>query len=489
MTVFPPSWQKYSHYMKAIIIKFYSSIKTLFSNAQSIVYRKHRPVQGDTSPCNKRPDKHNDADSLDARKLYHKGWAQENECDDIEGRLRAHDELLTRYGNSTHPEIQLLCARTQYSKTWTLEHLYPDPHDKAAWYDDFLTRYSHSSHVDVQVLCAKALYSKGWILRNECHDPQGNIKTYDELLARYSETRHPELQTLCAKALYDKGWLLESKCGNPQGKITVYDELIQRHGDTDNPEIQVLCAKALYGKGWTLANKFGDPQGRESTYDALLTRYSDSDNNDIQALCARILYHRATKQESNHPEQQAPKEETTKKAGHNTDKPQDLLAAANALYEKGLTHARAGNLSTALDCYHHWLESYSQNPAPIMQKQHTAVLSDIAATLLLLGKREAAITHIQQVLEKVGKLDPQSAHMHFLLWLAETDTTLNDVMTSILVLSRRGKSIHGIHAILQLVNQLPEPQKSQAECFLAFFTEHQNKAQLKNCLANTAPTQ
>lgn len=74
--------------------------------------------------------------------------------------------------------------------------------------------------------------------------------------------------------------------------------------------------------------------------------------------------------------------------------------------------------------------------------------------------------------------------MNFLLWLAEADTTQDDVLAAIRALSAEVEFSWGWDDIRPLVDKLPEPRKTQAECFIAFFEQHHDIAQLESCLAN-----
>ena len=74
--------------------------------------------------------------------------------------------------------------------------------------------------------------------------------------------------------------------------------------------------------------------------------------------------------------------------------------------------------------------------------------------------------------------------MPFLLWLAEADTTQDDVLAAIRSLSLEVEFTWGWDEIRPLVDKLSEPRKTQAECFIAFFEQHHDIAQLESCLAN-----
>ena len=363
-----------------------------------------------------------------------------NETGANSGRLvEVIDEMLHRYGDSAHAGVQEQCAKALFNKGWTLDEKLNDPLGAVAVYDQLLHRYGDSALPAVQEQCAKALFNKGWTLGEKLNDPQGAVVVYDSLLHRYGDSALPAVQEQCAKALVNKGWTLGEKLNDPQGAVVVYDSLVHRYGDSAHAGVQERCANALVNKGWTLANKLNDPQGAVTVYD-MLHRYGDSALPAVQEQCA------------------------------------------TALVKKGVTLGRLDDFAGAIACYDDLLARYSQSENPAIQAQCQSAEENTAELLLVLGRNAEAIPRIRQVLARTDAANQKSAIMHFLLWLAAADTTQDDVLAAIRALSAEVEFSWGWGDIRPLVDKLPEPRKTQAECFIAFFEQHHDIAQLESCL-------
>ena len=72
--------------------------------------------------------------------------------------------------------------------------------------------------------------------------------------------------------------------------------------------------------------------------------------------------------------------------------------------------------------------------------------------------------------------------MPFLLWLAEADATPQDVLAALRTLSPEVQFTWGWDDLRPLVEKLPEPRKTQAECFITLFGQHHDIATLEQCL-------
>ena len=158
---------------------------------------------------------------------------------------------------------------------------------------------------------------------------------------------------------------------------------------------------------------------------------------------------------------------------------------ATALFYKGVMLNRMDDVAGAITCYDDLLARYSQSENPAIQAQCQFALANTVEPLLVLGRNAEAIQRIRQVLARTDAANQEFAIMRFLLWLAEADTTLDDVLAAIRALSPEVKFTWGWDDIRPLVDKLPEPRKTQAECFIAFFEQHHDIAQLESGLANS----
>lgn len=266
------------------------------------------------------------------------------------------------------------------------------------------------------------------------------IEVYDQLLDSFSNSAVPSVQEQCAIALVNKGMTLGGKLNDPQGEVSAYDELLQRFAVSLVPSVQEQCAIALVNKGVTLVQKFNNPRGAVAAYDELLQRFGDSTFLSLEEQCAK------------------------------------------ALIGKGITLGRMGDLAGVVACYDELLARHSQSGNPAIRKLCQSAEANMAELLLVSGGNTEAIPKIRQVLERVDATNQEFAIMHFLLWLAGTDSSVSNVLTAIRASSSEVQFTWDWTEIRPLVDKLPEPRKTQTECFIAFFGQHHDIATLEQCL-------
>lgn len=230
----------------------------------------------------------------------------------------------------------------------------------------------------------------------------------------------------------------------PEKAVSVYDSLLQRFADSTVPGVHEQCATALVNKGLELGEKLGDPAGEVAVYDSLLQRFADSTIASVHEQCAR------------------------------------------ALVSKGVMLGRLDDLAGAVACYDDLLARYSQSENPTIQEQCQSAVGNTAELLLVLGRHAEAIPRIRQVLARTDSGNQEYAIMPFLLWLAEADTTPDDMLTAIRALSPAVEFTWNWTDIRPLVDKLPEPRKTQAECFIAFFEKRHDIAMLEQCLVTVS---
>jgi tetratricopeptide (TPR) repeat protein len=463
--------------------------------------------------------------------LLNKGVTLGKKLDDPQGEVAVYDDLLYRYGDSTVPIVQEHCATALTYKGVMLREKLDDLQGEVAVYDDLIYRYGDSTVPSVQEQCATALTYKGVMLREKLDDPQGEVAVYDDLLYRYGDSTVPSVQEKCCMALVNKGWTLTNKLNNPEGAVTVYDDLLHRYGNSTVPRVRERCIRVLACKIFILNEKFNDPQSALSVYEDLLHYYDDSSVPSVQEQCATMLVYKAVmlNEKLNDPQgavavygdllhyygdSTVPSVQercATALVYHGMvlreklNDPQGAVAVYDnllrhygdstvsgvqrwctmALSCKAETLTGLDDLAGAIVCYDDLLVRYSQSENPAVQEQCQSALANMIEPLLVWGRNVEAIQCIQQVLARTDATNQEFAIMHFLLWLAEDDTTLDDVLAAIRALSPDVEFAWGWDEIRPLVDKLPEPRKTQAECFIAFFEQHHDLAQLESCLANT----
>ena len=350
------------------------------------------------------------------------------------------DQMLEKYQSSDDSLTEIQCAKALFNKAYVLDRELNDLEAAIFSYDELIARYGELHLIETQKQSAKALISKGLILGVKMNDPEAEVVSYDELLRRYGELEHPLIQEQCSIALFFKGLTLGNQLNSPEAALAVYDDLLNRYGKLEKPKFQVQCTKALYNKGWTLSEKLNNPEAALAAYDELLNCYGSLEQPVIQEHCAE------------------------------------------ALCDKGMILSSLGDLSSAINCYEYLLTHYIQNESPEIQQNCQSGRLNLAELLLVVGRPEIALVHINQLFEQGDKTNENYAVVHFLQWLASPDVSQQAIFNAIRQLPLGTEFDWSWSEIRPLINKLSEPRKTQAEHYIAFFEEHQNIERLESDL-------
>jgi hypothetical protein len=145
------------------------------------------------------------------------------------------------------------------------------------------------------------------------------------------------------------------------------------------------------------------------------------------------------------------------------------------------------NLKEALATFDELLNRYNASTNPEIQAICLSVLENSVEPLLVFGQNAQALLRIAQALARITPADPDRAVMLFLSWLAKPDTSLQTVLEAIHALPSDAQFGWNFDLLRRsLLPKLPEPRRTQAECFMDFFERHHDVAQLEQCLRNPA---
>lgn len=221
---------------------------------------------------------------LVAKALLNKGAAV-SQLNHFVEEIDVYNELISQFGDTEVPALKEPVACAFLNKGISLSQL--DKDDKAiAAYDELLKRFSETKVVPLQKFVVDALLNKGICLgRLGCIKEE--ISAYNVLLNSFGDTHVPALQELVAKTLINKGACL-GQLDHSESAITVYDELLNRFGEADTQVLQEQVAKALFNKGIRLG--LLDRSNEEiTTYDTLLNRFGNTDVPTLQELVTKAL--------------------------------------------------------------------------------------------------------------------------------------------------------------------------------------------------------
>ena len=336
-----------------------------------------------------------------AKALVNKGITQ-GQLDDSNAEIATYDQLINRYGDSDSPELQLQVARALVNKGITQGQL-DDFNAEVATYDQLVSRYGDSDSPELQLRVARALVNKG-ITQGQLGDSKAAIATYDQLISRYGDSDSPELQLQVAIALFGKG-ITRSQLGDSKAAIATYDQLISRYGDSDSPELQLQVAIALFGKGIT-RGQLDDLNSEIATYDQLISRYGDSDSPELRLQVAMALVNKGARHghlgDSN--AEIATYDQLISRYG-DSDSPELRLQVAMALVNKGARHGHLGDSNAEIATYDQLVNRYGDSDSPELQLQVARALINKGVRHGHLDDSKAAIATYDQLINRYGDSD------------------------------------------------------------------------------------
>jgi hypothetical protein len=275
----------------------------------------------------------------------------------------------------------------------------------------------------------------------------------------FGEDAPEEVQIQCAQAM----------CDNEGGTYSMYDVLLERFGHSRIPEIQILCARMVMD---LYEEKKHDDCDTDKELAQLLEIGAQSNLQEVHDMCVEVV--------DNEDHDWAVKiydEFWVRHVDTSILKVQKLCALV--LLNKGVIlcdHNQNGALTSYEQLWTHYENS------PVTEVQQLAVLARAYSVepLLILGQKEAAIARIHEVQSKIQADDWINAAMNFMLWVAGSDISLHTVMTTIRTLIRDRYWNFARNDLL--VQNLSEPQKSQAKCIMHYFSWRPNLLELEQCL-------
>ena len=157
--------------------------------------------------------------------------------------------------------------------------------------DKVITRFGDSDAPNLQVLIAWALCKKGDV-QVQLNELTSALSSYDEVITRFGDSDAPDLQFLINYALCKKGDV-QVQLNELTSALSSYDEVITRFGDSDAPDLQVPVALTLFKKGLTQI-KMGSAEEVLHTCEELERRLDALTGNEKveftwRARCVRAL--------------------------------------------------------------------------------------------------------------------------------------------------------------------------------------------------------
>ncbi len=278
-------------------------------------------------------------------------------------------------------------------------------------------------------------------LQNDAVARQGNVlnEAENNLLSEASKATQDKPENSYTFDDWNTKAFAAGQRKNYQEALLYWRKALEINGISD-----IQAARTLFNISLIL-NKLNDPEAAIVVYDDLLNRYGGFDQPVLQEQCAK------------------------------------------ALFNKGVTLGRLEKLLAAINCFEDLLTRYAQNEKPEIQQRCQYARASLAELLLVTGEPEAALTHINQLLEQIDKSSEDFTIMHFLRWIADPDTPQENILSSIRELPDDVEFTWNWDDIRPLINQLPEPRKTQANHYIAFFEDHHDIERLESELESLTP--
>ena len=339
-------------------------------------------------------------DSSIALAFLYKAVAHEK-CGEFEAAIAAYDEVITRFGTSDAPNLQVRVA-------WALSKK-SDVHEERGEFEaaiaacnEVITRFGTSDAPNLQVRVAWALSKK-----SDVHEERGEfeaaIAACNEVITRFGTSDAPNLQVPVAWALSDKGDVQRQR-GEFEAAIAAYDEVITRFGTSDAPDLQVRVAWALSKKG-DVQRQRGEFEAAIAAYDEVITRFGTSDAPNLQVRVAWAL----SKKSDVHEERGefeaaiAACNEVITRFG-TSDAPNLQVPVAWALSDKGDVQRQRGEFEAAIAAYDEVITRFGTSDAPNLQVRVAWALSKKGMGQIEMGRAEEALNTCGELELRLGAL-------------------------------------------------------------------------------------
>lgn len=399
----------------------------------------------------------------------------------------ANYELADRqFGAAEDPETQQWVAAALVLKAGALQ-AQEKPDQALAALDEAVRRFGAATHPAVREQVAKALLQEG-ILWEQLKDDAQAMTAYAAIEERFgAEEKTSAIRQTVATALLRQGQLAYQN-GHHEEAFALFDRLEQRFKNDAAPTFRACRAEALYRRGAALENMEFFPVAFE-TYRQLDTLFGNDADSDVQkwVVAAEMRKGALLSSEKRYADAIAYYDQIDRRFGQNENMTVQT-AVAEALVNKGvLLNERLNNPAASVQTSELVLKRFCAAPINNAERQKICwrAQSNTVEPLLLLGQRKAALARIQELRKQLPAGDARLAVMAFLSWLVEPETgTTGAVITAIRAISPDEPVFWIFNSMRPLMEKQPEPRKTQARCFAAFFEDHRNAKILEGCLNN-----
>ena len=338
---------------------------------------------------------------LAAKALVRKGeifWALNR----AEEALETCEEVVRRYGEDEAPVLRETVAVALLNKAVALQGL-SRLEEALAINEEVVRRFGASENSNILVTVAKALCEKG-ITLGKMSRMQDALQVSDELVRRFGGNEEKDAITAVAKTLCNKGSILE-RMNRSEEALAIYDEVVRRYGTSDELALQEMVATALLNKGAALGEK-NRPNDALLAFDEVVRRFGTSEEPTLLGTVTLAMSNKGYSLAAlNQPrEALAIYDDVVRRYGA-SEIPNVLEAVGKALFNKANALHTLNRLEDVLSVYEEIVRRFDTNETPIFHEMIATALCNKGITLGKLGKYEEAVTTYDDVVGRFGTSD------------------------------------------------------------------------------------
>ncbi len=206
--------------------------------------------------------------------------------------LAASDEMLSRFGSSSDPELLQWVALAVYNKGLALITVGRVDEALDTINDDLIKRLDSDSNPQVREYAPAALYFKGTALLQLGRFDEALAIFDGALISRLESAANPQVRALAPAAIFNKGVTLLN-LGRLADALGVFDDdLVKRLEASALPQVRELAVAARYSKGVALLNLGRLDEALAIFDDDLIKRLEAATVPQVRELAAGAEYNR-----------------------------------------------------------------------------------------------------------------------------------------------------------------------------------------------------
>jgi tetratricopeptide (TPR) repeat protein len=194
----------------------------------------------------------------------------------------AYDEVIARFGGTTHPLTVVRVVWAMYNKALALSHL-GRREEAICAYDALIAAFAHATDRRVRPRVAWSLWEKSKLL-GEVGRGAEVVEQYEKLVARHDETVDSTLSHQVAWSLAQIA-KQRQQTGRHDDARRVYEDLTARFGSSDDEGVRLIVVQAFGMQAYALGVA-GQEERSIIVYDDMMAHFRDTDQTLVRDVLA-----------------------------------------------------------------------------------------------------------------------------------------------------------------------------------------------------------